>query len=122
MQAHRLSQVAWLALRIARLTAILQKIRERRRRGLEVLDVAFPDGADEDEDDEEMGDLEQPTPPSSRAAFLTHIVNVQLHRRVHVKRHRLARQQPQRLRRRKRTAPPMPRQFAPPVAMQPSGL
>ena len=34
--------VGWLALRILRLTAILQKIRERRRRGLEELDVAFP--------------------------------------------------------------------------------
>ena len=48
-----LVMVAWLALRIARLTAILQKIRERRRRGLEELDVAFPDGGLDDDDDEE---------------------------------------------------------------------
>ena len=54
-----LVMVAWLALRIARLTAILQKIRERRRRGLEVLDVAFPDINDDDDDDEEMADVDE---------------------------------------------------------------
>ena len=48
-----LIMVGWLALRIARLTAIVQKIRERHRRGLEALDVAFPDGDDDDDESED---------------------------------------------------------------------
>jgi hypothetical protein len=42
--------VAWLVLRVARLTAIVAKIRERRRLTMDHLDVAFP------EEDEEPGD------------------------------------------------------------------
>ena len=50
--------VGWLALRIARLTTVVQKLmRERSRRSMAAhLDVAFPDVDDDDDDemDEEL--------------------------------------------------------------------
>ena len=48
--------VCWLALRICRLTAIIQKMRERRRRGMEDLDVSFAEGDDDDDDDDDGDD------------------------------------------------------------------
>lgn len=51
--------VGWLALRIARLTMVVQKLlRERSRRSMAAhLDIAFPDVEDDDEDEDEESDL-----------------------------------------------------------------
>ena len=57
-----LVMVLWIGLRIARLTAILRKIRERRRRGQEVLDVAFNDGDADNSDEDDDIELATPRP------------------------------------------------------------